>query len=112
MKERSGTVKLQDKRTIKVFKVFLLRQTICWGVRLKLLNALYLNINVPYYGFLKITFHAVYVNENILQSFKSESAPCSYKVSLSKESQRRITETNPLLKMNPKPFHVDITMKY
>ncbi len=57
-------------------------------------------LKCPYYGFLKITFHAVYiitqlkVNENILQSFKSESATCIKLLSLKRKSRLGIIETS------------------
>ncbi len=67
-------------------------------------------LKCPYYGFLKMIFHAVCnsaLNENILQSFKSESAPCIKLLSLKRDSEslKRVV-------FNPKPFHVDIKMKH
>ncbi len=51
----------------------------------------------PYYGFLKMTFHAVTqlkVNENILQSVQSESAPCIKLLSLKRETRLWNIETS------------------
>ncbi len=42
------------------------------------------------------------VNENILQSFKSESTPCIKLLSL-----KRV-----VFKTNSKPFHVDVNIKH
>ncbi len=47
------------------------------------------------------------VNENIMQSFKSESAPCIKLLSLKRKSRLWIIETS-RFKTNPKPFHVEI----
>ncbi len=49
-------------------------------------------LKCPYYGFLKITFFQV--NENILQSFKSESAPCVKLLSLKRKSRLWIIKTS------------------
>ncbi len=51
------------------------------------------------------------VNENILQSFKSESAPC-INYCLSKERVDSESLKRVVFKMNPKPFHVDVNMKH
>ncbi len=60
-------------------------------------------LKCPYYGFLKITFHAVcnsskwmneWMNENILQSFKSESAQSIKLLSLKRKSWLWIIETS------------------
>ncbi len=44
------------------------------------------------------------MNENILQSLKSESAPCIKLLSLKRKSRLGVI-------LNPKPFHVDVNMK-
>ncbi len=52
-------------------------------------NVLCYYVYYAYYRFLKMTFHAACntVNKNILQSFKSESAPCLKLLSLKRKSQ-------------------------
>ncbi len=48
----------------------------------------------------------LYVNENILKSVKSESAPC-IKERVDSESLNRV-----VFKTNPKPLHVNVNMKH
>ncbi len=60
-------------------------------------------LKCPYYGFLKITFmqcvKQLYVNENILQSFKSESTPCLKLVGLIYQSNVE-TSADPSAQIN------------
>ncbi len=63
-----------------------------------------------------MTFHTVcntqpLLNENIRQSFKSESAPCIKLLFLKRKSQSEKLKQVVFI-MNPKLFHIDSNMKH